>query len=147
MPFNEVSATPKPRKRPSFLDADPRFFVQTLVLPWDVLDLVRELVELRAELEQLESDAHQDQEMVKFLKEEVQTVFDVTEKAFYTSEEEAEVYEELRASARVLRATTEAEMVHNLLECLSYSMAISRDNLYSRIRETAIQIASIHTPE
>ena len=49
------------RKRPAYMDADPRFFVQSLVLPWGVLDQVRELVDLREELEQFEEDENQDQ--------------------------------------------------------------------------------------
>jgi hypothetical protein len=128
------------------MDADPRFFVQSLVLPWGVLDQVRELTELREALGQLEEDEDQRPVFVQFLEHEVQTVFDVTEKAFYTPEEEAAVYEELRASARVLRETLEVAMDRNLLECLSWCMSVSRNTLYTRIRDKAVLIEGILTP-
>jgi len=144
MPFNEVSAIPKQRKRPSFLDADPRFFVQSTVLPWAVLEPIRELVELRAELKQFEKDEKQGKRFVTFLEKEVQAMFDVTERSFYTPEEEAVVYKELRASARVVLGTLN---IHETpMECMSWGVCVSRNEIYSRIHDKADMIARIHTP-
>ena len=146
MALFHVSTTHTPRKRPSYMDTTPRFRVEGLILPSAVIYEVGELIELREELQQLEEDENQDQFFVQFLEKEVQAVFDVTEKTFYTPQEEAAVYEALRASARVLRETLEIEMRRNLLECLSWDMSASRNTLYTRIRDKAILIEGIMTP-
>jgi len=145
MALFHVSTTHTPRKRPSYMDTTPRFCVEGLILPSAVIYEVGELIELREELQQLEEDENQDQFFVQFLEKEVQAVFDVTEKTFYTPQEEAAVYEALRASARVLRVTLEVEMRRNLLECLSWDMSAYRNTLYTRIRDKAILIEGIMT--
>ena len=131
-----------PRKRPLYMDKT-HYFVQSLILPNEVLEMVEELVNFREELEMTERDGT----LKFFLEKEVQAMVTVTETCFYTAIEELCVYEELRASARVVLEAIMVATGGAEVEGLAYCMPIYRNEIWAQIRDGASRIEAILDPE
>ena len=131
-----------PRKRPLYMDKT-HVFIESLILPNEVMELVEELVNSREELEITERDWN----LKFFLEREVQAMVTVTETCFYTASEERCVYEELRASARVVLEAIKVATGGVEVERLAYCMPSYRNEMWAEIRDGASRIEAILDPE
>jgi len=117
-----------------------RFFVQSLVLPYAVLELVPELIASRMGLEETEGAGETPR---FFFEKEVNAILDATEVAFFSAEQEEAAYEELRTSAWEVEKSLLIATKGVQLEDLEYCIAESRWRLYRTICDKAREIALV----
>ncbi|KAJ1464868.1 hypothetical protein T484DRAFT_1757782 [Baffinella frigidus] len=123
------------RKRPYWQTTK---FVETRSMKRDILCMVGELYELRAELQEKEREEY----LQFFLEKEITLLVDVTEIPFYTDNEEELLYKQLRARAVDVENAILCNRVQDEVNpCLS--VPEWRRHLYDDILERAREISTM----